>query len=101
MKHFLTPRPPEVESGLPRADEDADMDIDESHDDPLVSGARPERVVDAREIDALIELFRQYGVKGERAIEQNCERMGECSSGVISNTYPCTALKRPRPRDPR
>lgn len=67
MKHFLTPRPPEDEPGLPRADEDADMDVDESQDNPLVSGARPERVVDAREIDALIELFRHHGVKGKRA----------------------------------
>ena len=73
MKHFLIPRPSEDEtipvSGLPRADEeeDADMDVDESQDSPLVSGARPERVVDAREMDALIELFRHHGVKGKRA----------------------------------
>ena len=81
MKHFLIPRPLEDEtipvSGLPRADEeDADMDVDGSQDSPLVGGARPERVVDAREMDALIELFRHHGVKGKRAIERNCERMG-------------------------
>jgi len=72
MKHFLTPRAPEDEtvpmSGLPRADEeDANMDVDESQENPLLSAARPERVVDAREIDALIELFRHHGVKGKRA----------------------------------
>ena len=70
MKHFLTPRAPEDETipvpGLPREDEDVNMDVDESQDDPLVSGARTERVVNAGEIEALIELFRHHGVKGKR-----------------------------------
>lgn len=72
MKHFLTPRALEDEtvpmSGFLKADEeDANMDVDESHENPLVSAARPERVVDAREIAALIELFRHHGVKGKLA----------------------------------
>jgi hypothetical protein len=73
MKHFLTPRAPEDDavpmSGLPRADEDGNMDVDgsPSQENPLVSAARSERVVDVREIDALINLFRHHGVKGKRA----------------------------------
>jgi hypothetical protein len=71
MTHFLTPRPPEDETvrvpGLPGEDaEDTSMDVDESQADVRVSGTRAERVVDAREMDALIHLFRQHGVKGKR-----------------------------------
>lgn len=71
MTHFLTPRPPEDETirvpGLPGEDaEDTSMDVDESQANVRVSGTRAERVVDAREMDALIHLFRQHGVKGER-----------------------------------
>ncbi len=71
MTHFLTPRPPEDETtrvpGLPGEDsEDTNMDVDEPQDDVRVNGTRAERVVDAREIDALIRLFRLHGVKGKR-----------------------------------
>lgn len=71
MKHFLTPRPPEDETipvaGLEGGDEeDVNMDVDESHENSPVGGARTERVVDAKEIEALIELFRHHGVKGKR-----------------------------------
>jgi len=68
MTHFLTPRTSADETvpGLPTGDEvDVSMDVDESEDKPLVSGTRTERVVDAREMDALIELFRHHGVKGK------------------------------------
>jgi hypothetical protein len=67
MTHFLTPRPPEDETiGLPGEDaEDTDMDVDESQADMHVSGARAERMVGAREMDALIHLFRHHGVKGK------------------------------------
>jgi len=68
MTHFLTPRTSADETvpGLPTGDEvDVSMDVDESEDKPLVSGMRTERVVDAREMDALIELFRHHGVKGK------------------------------------
>jgi NET1-associated nuclear protein 1 (U3 small nucleolar RNA-associated protein 17) len=71
MTHFLTPRPPEDETirvpGLPGEDaEDTNMDVDEPQADARVSGTRAERVVDAREMDALIHLFRLHGVKGKR-----------------------------------
>ena len=68
MTHFLTPRPSEDEAirAPPGEDgEDTNMDVDESQDDVRVSGARAERVVDAQEMDALIHLFRHYGVKGK------------------------------------
>lgn len=69
MKHFLTPRPPEDET-IPVAargdEEDMDMDVDESQENSPVGGARAERIVDAKEIEALIELFRHHGVKGKR-----------------------------------
>ncbi|KAI0278152.1 WD40-repeat-containing domain protein [Russula aff. rugulosa BPL654] len=63
MTHFLTPRPPEDETI--RDAEDTSMDVDESQANVRVSGTRAERVVDAREMDALIHLFRQHGVKAE------------------------------------
>ena len=71
MTHFLTPRPPEDETirvpSLAGGDEeDINMDVDESQDNPLVSSVRAERVVDAREIEALVHLFRHHGVKGKR-----------------------------------
>ena len=67
MTHFLTPRPPEDETvRVPEDGEDTSMDVDESQSDVRVSGTRTERVVDAREMDALIHLFRQHGVKGKR-----------------------------------
>ena len=71
MTHFLTPRPPEGETirvpGLPEEDaEDTNMDVDESQADVHISGTRAERVVGAREMDALIHLFRHHGVKGKR-----------------------------------
>lgn len=104
MTHFLTPRPPEDETirvpGLPGEDaEDTNMDVDESHDDVRVSGTRAERVVDAREMDALIHLFRQHGVKGM------CHRTGfdewTCLTGVTRTVahFPGPSLKRPCPRD--
>jgi NET1-associated nuclear protein 1 (U3 small nucleolar RNA-associated protein 17) len=70
MNHFLTPRPPE-DATAPGPDvtgeeEDVIMDVDEPRDSSFVSGGRTERVVDAREMDALIELFRHHGVKGTR-----------------------------------
>jgi len=69
MTHLLTPRPPEDETirvpGLPGEDaEDTNMDVDESQADVRVIGTG--RVVDAREMDVLIHLFRHYGVKGKR-----------------------------------
>jgi NET1-associated nuclear protein 1 (U3 small nucleolar RNA-associated protein 17) len=71
MTHFLTPRPPEDESkrvpGLPGGnEEDTNMDVDEPQDNLLVSSVRAERMVDAREVEALILLFRHHGVKGKR-----------------------------------
>lgn len=72
MTNFLIPRPPEDDTtpvpGLPEGEEkDDSMDVDESAGNPLASGVvRTERVVDAREMDALIELFRHHGVKGKR-----------------------------------
>jgi NET1-associated nuclear protein 1 (U3 small nucleolar RNA-associated protein 17) len=71
MTHFLTPRPPEDETILvlsfPGEDaEDTNMDVDESQADVRVSGTQAGRVVDAREMDALIHLFRHHGVKGKR-----------------------------------
>lgn len=71
MTHFLTPRPPEDETNrvtglLGGDDEDTNMDVDESQDDPLVSSVRAERVVDARELEALIQLFQHHGVKGKQ-----------------------------------
>ena len=71
MTHFLTPHPPEDETirvpSLAGGDEeDINMDVDESQDNPLVSSVRAERVVDAREIEALVHLFRHHGVKGKR-----------------------------------
>ena len=71
MTHFLTPRPPEDETirmpSLPGEDaDDTSMDVDESQADVRVSDTRAERVVDAREMDALIHLFRHHGVKGKR-----------------------------------
>lgn len=71
MTHFLIPRSPEDETarvpGLPGGDEeDASMDVDESQDSLHVSSIRTERVVDAREIDALVHLFQLHGVKGKR-----------------------------------
>jgi hypothetical protein len=106
MKHFLAPRPPEEAipvAGLARGDEeDIDMDVDDSQENSPVGGARVERVVDAKEIEALIELFRHHGVKGKR------HRTGTAyerkySSGVISGIIiysQGTAIKRPRPEDP-
>jgi NET1-associated nuclear protein 1 (U3 small nucleolar RNA-associated protein 17) len=69
MEHFLTPRPSEDEAihapGISSGDEeDINMDVDESQENPL-GGGQVERVVDAKEIEALIELFRHYGVKGK------------------------------------
>jgi NET1-associated nuclear protein 1 (U3 small nucleolar RNA-associated protein 17) len=70
MSHFLTPRPSEDEDDpapdLPGDGDDSIMDIDEPPDGPLVGVSRPERVVDAQEMDAVITLFRQHGVKRER-----------------------------------
>jgi len=68
MTNFLIPRPPEEDTtpvpGLPEGEEkDDSMDVDESAGNPLASAVRAERVVDAREMDALIELFRHHGVK--------------------------------------
>jgi NET1-associated nuclear protein 1 (U3 small nucleolar RNA-associated protein 17) len=107
MKHFLTLRPPEDEAipvaGLARGDkEDIDMDVDESQENSPVGGARGERVVDAKEIEALIDLFRHHGVKGKQALNGNCGRR-EVLIGAISGiiTYsPGTPIKRPRPKDP-
>jgi NET1-associated nuclear protein 1 (U3 small nucleolar RNA-associated protein 17) len=70
MEHFLTPRPSADETihapGIPSGEEeDINMDVDESQENPLVGGGQVERVVDAKEIEALIELFRHYGVKGK------------------------------------
>lgn len=70
MTHFLTPRPPEDETirapGLPGEDvEDTNMEVDESQADVRVSGTRAERVVDAREMNALIDLFRHHSIKGK------------------------------------
>ena len=68
MNHFLTPRPPEglAASGSSIAGDEIDvMDVDEPRDSLLVSNARTERVVEAREMDALIELFRHHSVKGK------------------------------------
>jgi NET1-associated nuclear protein 1 (U3 small nucleolar RNA-associated protein 17) len=71
MTHFLIPRPPEDVAirwpGLAGGDEeDTNMDVDESQDNLPVSSVRAERVVDDREIEALIHLFQHHGVKGKR-----------------------------------
>jgi NET1-associated nuclear protein 1 (U3 small nucleolar RNA-associated protein 17) len=70
MSRFLTLRPSEDEDApapdLPGDGEDSSMDIDEPSDGPLVRVPRSERIVDAQEMEALIGLFRQHGVKGER-----------------------------------
>jgi NET1-associated nuclear protein 1 (U3 small nucleolar RNA-associated protein 17) len=71
MTHFLTLRPPEDETirvpSLPGGDEeDTNMDVDESQDNLPVSSVRAGRVVDGREIDALVHLFQLHGVKGKR-----------------------------------
>lgn len=89
MTHFLTPRPPEDETtrvlGLPGGDEeDAKMDVDkvdESQDSLHVSSVRTERVVDAREIDALVDLFQLHGVKGKRH-QPNCEQTDVLIGGL-------------------
>ena len=78
MTHFLTPRSPEDEtirvSSLPGGDEeDTNMDVDESQVNLPVSSVRADRVVDGREIDALVHLFQLHGVKGKRR-QPNCER---------------------------
>jgi NET1-associated nuclear protein 1 (U3 small nucleolar RNA-associated protein 17) len=80
MKHFLTPRPPEDEtippSGLPSGGEDINMDVDESQETPPVGDAGVERVVDAKEIESLIELFRHHGMKGKQhEIERRTREM--------------------------
>ncbi|KAI9460514.1 WD40 repeat-like protein [Lactarius psammicola] len=67
MSHFLTLRPSEDEDtpapDLPEDGKDSSMDIDEPPDGPLVGVLRPERVVNAQEMEALIGLFRHHGVK--------------------------------------
>ena len=73
MAHFLTPRPPEDETsrgpGLPGEDaEDTNMDVDELQADVRLSSIQAERVIDAREMDALIHLFRHHSVKGKHQL---------------------------------
>jgi hypothetical protein len=107
MKQFLTPRTLEDEAnpvhGLPTEDEeDADMDVDESQDNPPVGDVPAERVVDAREMDALIELFRHHAVKGVCVIELGLRINGSAYlvcvlSGTVVHS-PRTAVKRPRSR---
>jgi hypothetical protein len=97
MTHFLAPRPPEDESirvpGLPGGDEeDTNMNVDESQDNLLVSSVRAERVVDAREIEALIQLFQHHGVKGKR--HRNVNERTWLTGAVSTITYsPSQALK--------
>jgi NET1-associated nuclear protein 1 (U3 small nucleolar RNA-associated protein 17) len=68
MNLFLTPRPPEDVAtpgpSMAGDEEDAIMDVDGPLDSPFVSGAPTERVIDAKEMDALIGLFRHHSVKG-------------------------------------
>ncbi len=76
MSHFLTLRPSEDEDSpapdLPGDGKDSSMDIDEPLDDPPVGVPRPERVVDAQEMEAFIGLFRHHGVKGGRHSFHSC-----------------------------
>jgi len=91
MAHFLTPRPPEDETirvpALPGEDaEDTNMDVDESQDGVRVSGTRAERVVDAQEMDALIHLFRDHGVKAPSHISHAPLSNGHAPE-IQSNAY--------------
>ncbi|KAF8506780.1 WD40 repeat-like protein [Russula emetica] len=90
MTHFLTARPPEDETirvpGLPGEDaEDTNMDVDEPQADARVSGTRAERVVDAREMDALIHLFRHHGVKAPSPISHTPLSNGHAE--IQNNAY--------------
>jgi len=103
MTHFLTPHLPEDEiiraPGFPGEDAEDTMDVDESQDDVLVSSTRAERVVDAQEINALIQLFQHHGVKGKRHRTEILPKR-TCSIGVISTDahFPHPAVERPCPR---
>jgi NET1-associated nuclear protein 1 (U3 small nucleolar RNA-associated protein 17) len=66
---FLQPRPSSLGAPAPGGvedpeDEEAEMEVDEpiNSDEPFIVGARPERVVDAREMDDFVELFIHYGL---------------------------------------
>lgn len=47
-------------------DEEVEMDVDEENvggnETPLIAGGRPERIVDAREMNDFVELFKCYGL---------------------------------------
>ncbi|KAA1467968.1 WD40 repeat-like protein [Dentipellis sp. KUC8613] len=44
-------------------EEDADMDVDEEEETPITVGERQERIVDWREMNTFIDVFRQHAVK--------------------------------------
>lgn len=70
MSDFVKPRPVETEAaydgeeGKEEEEEDAGMDVDVESEKPVVVAERTERVVDMREMNGFIELFRQHAIKG-------------------------------------
>lgn len=68
MSNFLRPRPAEIESIVDEVqgenDEDVDMETDgEDADRPILVGERLDRLVDWREMNILIEVFREHAIK--------------------------------------
>jgi len=78
MSSFLHPRTEEI--AVPNGDdpenEDVGMDVDEvgGNEGPFLVESRPERIVDAQEMNDFVELFKHYGLTSSSTQRNNMPR---------------------------